>query len=179
MGDAFRRSSPCDLPPLTPASPRPCRRRIQKSPPFRDSKRIRSSVPLHLVGSADCHRVFPKSFYVGLGMVQYILLRKHLGAIPSIFFIPDNTVSEWNRPRLGHLQIPTIFQMRRPAQPVPFTPFGDRRLPLLPLPSNGNRNSQPAPWLTPFQFSEEFCLHGGRRPRSRYPRGQSPKVVAL
>ena len=46
--------------------------------------------------------------------------------------------------------------MRRPAQPVPSAPFGDRRLPLLPPPTNGNRHSQPASWITPSQINEEF-----------------------
>ena len=46
--------------------------------------------------------------------------------------------------------------MQRPAQPVPVTPFGDWCLLLLPFPSNGNRNSQTAPWLIPSLFSEDF-----------------------
>ena len=49
----------------------------------------------------------------------------------------------------------TICQMWRPAQPVPIAPFGDWRLPLIPLPSNGYRHSQLAPWLTPLRLSED------------------------
>ena len=81
-GDAFQSSSPCDLPPHAPAPLRPCRGQTQKSAHFRDSKRLRYSVPRHLVGSADYHRFFPQIFYVGLGMVRYVLLLKHLGTIP-------------------------------------------------------------------------------------------------
>ena len=49
-----------------------------------------------------------------------------------------------------------ICQLRRPAQPVPAKTFRDWRLPLLPHPTNGNRHSQPAPWTTPSQRSEDF-----------------------
>ena len=132
-GDAFRRSSPCDLPPLEPDSPRPCRGSIQEIPPCRDSKRLRSFVPRHLVGSANCHQVSPQRFHIGLGMVRYLLLRKHLGTIPPIVFIPNKTASACNMPRRGHLRLPKICQLQRPAQSVPVSLFGDRRLPILPL----------------------------------------------
>ena len=151
--DTFQRSALCDLPPHAPAPLRPHRGRIQNIPPCPDSKRLRSSVPHHLVRSASCHRVFPQSFYVGLCMAQYILLGKHLGTIPSISPIPDDNASECNWLRRGHLQLPTICQLLRFSKSVPVTHFGDRRLPLLPLPINVNRNSQPVPWLTPLQFS--------------------------
>ena len=39
-GDTFQLSSPCNLLPHAPASQRPHRGRIQKSPPFWDSKRL-------------------------------------------------------------------------------------------------------------------------------------------
>ena len=41
-----------------------------------------------LLGRPIVIRFSLKSFYVGLGMVQYILLRKHLGIIPYIFPSP-------------------------------------------------------------------------------------------
>ena len=97
-----------------------------------------------------------KSFYVGLVMVQYVLLRKRLGIIPSILLVPDANALLWNIPRLGHLRTTTIFQLRRPAKPDPVAPFGDRRLPLLPLPLNENRHSQPSPWSTPSRFSKDY-----------------------
>ena len=134
--EAFLRSSLCGLPPLALASPRPRRGCTQKSPPFRDIKKIRSSVPHHLVGSDDCHRVYPQRLYLGLGMGQYVLLQKHLGKIPSIVFIPDNNSLAWNWPRRGHLRHLTIFQLRRTVQPVPASLFRDWCLPLIPLPSN-------------------------------------------
>ena len=37
---------------------------------------------------------FPLIFYVSLGMLQYVLLRKQLGTIPSIVPIPDYTALE-------------------------------------------------------------------------------------
>ena len=116
-------------------------------------------------------------------MVQYVLLRKHLGTIPSIVFIPDNTALVYNRPRQGHLQHPTIYQLRRPEQPVTASPFGDQYLPLLPPPSNGNRNSQPAPWLTTSRFSENFPGtdgedQGGKTPAADH-RTESSKAVKV
>ena len=156
QGDAFRRSSLYDIPPLAPAPPRPRRGHIQNIPPCWDKKRLQSSVPHHIAGSEDSHWVFRQSFYVGLVIVQYVLLRKHLGTIPSNIFIPDNTSSAWNRPQQGNLRHLTICQLRRLTQPVPALPFGDRCLPLLPPPLNGNWHSQLAPWLTPLRFSKEF-----------------------
>ena len=46
-GDAFRRSSLCDLPTIAPAPPRPRGGRIRKSPPCWDSKRLRLFIPRH------------------------------------------------------------------------------------------------------------------------------------
>ena len=98
-GKALQRSFLYNLPPLSPATLRPRRGRTQKSPPCRDNKLLQSSVSQHLFGSADCHRVFPKSCYVGLGMARYVLLQKHLVIIPFIVFIPDDTALAWNRPQ--------------------------------------------------------------------------------
>ena len=154
--DAFRRSLLCDLPPHAPATMRPRRCLVQKNSLCRDSKDIRSSVPNHLVGSAYWHLVFLQIFYVGLCMVQCVLLRKHLGTILLIFPIPDDTASEYNWPRRGHIELPTIYQLRRPVKSIPVAPFGDRHLPLLPLSLNRNRNSLPSPWFTPFRFSKVF-----------------------
>ena len=154
-GDTFRRSSLCDLPPQAPAPKIPLRGKIKKIPRCQDSKQLRSSVPRHLFGSADCHRFFPQSFYVGLVMVQYFLLRKHLGTILPISPIPDDTYSAWNWPRRGHLRLPTIYQPRRPPKSVPVAPFGDQRFPILPIPANENHHYQPAPWITPLIFIED------------------------
>ena len=38
----------------------------------------------------------------------------------------------------------------------PAESFGDWHLPLLPPPTNGNRHSKLAPWLTPLRLSEDF-----------------------
>ena len=149
QGGALQSSSPCDLPPHKPATKRPCRGQIQKIPPFWDRKRLQSSVPCHLVGSANCHRVFPQKLPRRLRYGAMILLRKHLGMIPLILLIPDATDLAWNLPQRGHLRLTTICQLRRPTKPDPVAPFGDLRLLLLPLPSDGNRDSQPAPWSTP------------------------------
>ena len=94
-------------------------------------------------------------------MVRYVLLRKRLGMIPTIFLVPDATASAWNWPRRGHLRPMTIFQLWRPAKPDPVVPFVDQCLPLLPLPLNRNRHSQPAPWSTPSQFSEDSLISEG------------------
>ena len=117
-------------------------------------------------------------------MVRYVLLRKHLGTILSIVFIPNNTTLAWNWPRRGHLQHPTICQLQRPAQPLPVATFGDRRLPFLPPPLNGNRESQPAPWLTPSRFSEEFPNmegkdQGGETPAADHSRDLSEAVKVV
>ena len=104
--------------------------------------------------------------------------------IPSTVFTPDNTDLEWNPPRRGNLQHPTVCKMWRPAQPGPAAPFGYRRLPLLPPPSNGNRHSQLAPWLTPSQFSEDFPntegeYQGGKTPAADHCRGSSEAVKVV
>ena len=122
-GEAFRRSSPCDLPPLAPAPPRPCGGCTRKSPPCRDSKRTRLFVPLHLVGSADCYCISPRSFYVSLGMVHFTLLQKHFGTILQNIFITKIAALAWDRPRQGHLWNMKNYQLRRPAQPVPAALF--------------------------------------------------------
>ena len=88
-GDAFRHSSLCDLPPHEPAPTRPCRGRIQKSPPCQDRKRLQSSVPRHLVGSADFHRVFP----------QKLLRRLMYGAIHFITQTPRDDPVDCPHPR--------------------------------------------------------------------------------
>ena len=151
-GDTFRRSSLCNLITLLSATPRPCIGRTQKSPPFRDNKRLQYFIPRHILGSADCHRFFFQSFYLGLGIVRYVLLQKHLVIIPFIVFIPDDTALAWNILQRVHLQHPTTCWMRRPTQPVRSTPSIDWRLPLLLPSSNGNWHSKPAPLFTPFQF---------------------------
>ena len=159
--DTFRRSSLCDLPPLAPSPPSPGGERIRKIPLCRDSKRLRLFVPRHLVSSADCYWVFPRSFYVSLCMVRFTLLQKHLETIPPNILITNIVALSWDRPRRGHLRNMTTYQLRRPAQPVPATHFRDRRLPLLPPPMNGNRHSKPTPWPTPLQRSEEFLNSEG------------------
>ena len=70
--DAFRRYSLCDLPPHKPATPRPRRGQFWKIPPCWDRKRLRSSVPRHLVRMADCYQVFPKNL---LRRLRYGALR--------------------------------------------------------------------------------------------------------
>ena len=103
-----------------------------------------------------------KSFYIGLGMARCVLLHKHLGTTPYIVPIPENTALAWNKPRQGHLRPTTIFQLWITAKPDPVEPFRDQHPPLLPLPSNGKRHSQLAPWHTPSRFSEESLnLEGG------------------
>ena len=148
-GDAFRRSSPCDLPPLVPAPPRPRGGSTRKSPTCRDSKKLRLLAPRHIVRSADCYWVFHRSFYVSLGMARFTLLRKHLRTIPPNIFITNIAASAWDKPQHRHLWYMRTHQLRRPTQPVPAAPFGDWRLPLLPPPTNENRHSKPAPWHTP------------------------------
>ena len=102
-----------------------------------------SDLPSHAISSGRpiFIRFSLKSFYVGLCMVRYILLRKHLGTIPPIVLIPEKSASAWNRPRWVHLRPTTICHICRPDKPDPVAPFGDWRLPLLPLPSDGNRHS--------------------------------------
>ena len=95
-----------------------------------------------------------KRFYVGLGMVQCVLLQTHLGMIPLIVLVPDAAALAWNRPRRGQLRHTEIYHLRRPSKPYPVAPFGDWRLPLRPLPSNRNWHSQPAPWSKSSQFRE-------------------------
>ena len=173
--DAFRRSSLCDVPPLLPSHPKTRRGRIQKSPPCWDRKRLRHSVLCNLIGPTNCHWVSPQISYISLGMVRCILLKKHLGTIPSIFLTLSNTALAWNRPWQGHLRHLTICQMWRPTQPVLAASFGDQRPPLLPPTTNGNRHSQPAPWLTPSGFSEEFLDtlgedQGGENPAADHSR---------
>ena len=113
-----------------------------------------SDLPPHAISSGRLiFNGFPPNL---IRKPRYGLLRiitKNLGTIPSIVFIPDNTALSWNRTQQGHLHDPTIFQLRSPAQPSSSAPFGDRCLPILPPPTNGNRYSQPAPWLTPLRLS--------------------------
>ena len=97
-----------------------------------------------------------RSFYVNLGMVRYRLLQKYLRTLPPIVLIANIAALAWNQPRQGHLRHTTIYQLRRPAQPVPATPSVYRRLPVLPPTTNGNRHSKPAPLLTPLRRSEYF-----------------------
>ena len=127
-GEAFWRSSLCYLPPHRTATLRPCRGRIRKSPPCRYHMRLQSSVPLHLIRKAGCHRVFAKKILRGLSMVHLVLLCKHLRTIPSILIFPDATASVCNRPRWDHLQHTTTCHLPRPAQPYRAVPFGDWRL---------------------------------------------------
>ena len=87
--DTFRRSSSYGLPPQKPATPRPCRGRIQKSLPCRDHKRLRSSAPRHLFGSADCHRFPP----------QKLLRRIRYGAIRIITKTPGDDPLNCPRPQ--------------------------------------------------------------------------------
>ena len=112
------------------------------------------SMPSYRVGRLSSF--FPQKLYLGLGMVRYILLRKHLGTILSIFPIPDDTASTWNWPQRWHIWLPTIWQLRRPEKQVPFAPFVDWGLSLLPFPQtetgtlnrrNGSRhcNSEKTP----------------------------------
>ena len=154
---------------------------IRKIPPCRDRKRLRSSVPCHLVGSADCHRVFP----------QKLLRRLRYGAIHLTTQTPrDDPVDcpcprrhclSVESPRRGNLRPTTICQLRRPAKPDPVAPFGDRRLPLLPLPLNRNRHSQPAPWSTPSRFREDYLDsegedQGGKTPAAGHRRELHSRV---
>ena len=95
-------------------------------------------------------------------MVRFTFLRKHLGTIPPNMLLTDIVASAWDRQRQGYLQQKTIHQLRRTAQAVPTTPFGNRRLPLLPPTANVKRHYKPAPWHTPSQWSEDFLnLEGG------------------
>ena len=67
----------------------PCRGRIQKIPPCRDRKHLQSSVPRHLVGSANCHWVLP----------QKLLRRLRYGAIHFITQTPRDDLVDCPHPR--------------------------------------------------------------------------------
>ena len=178
-GDAFRRSSLCDLPPLAPAYPSPRIGRIQNIPPFRESKRLGSSVPRHLVGSENFHQVFSQSFYVGLCMVRYILLRKHLGTISSICLHPRQhflgmesaatrtPLTPDNIPAAETCATSTRFTLRRSAPPSPPPSFEQK-----PALSTGAMAHA-------IEIQQRLSRHRGRRPRRRDPIGRSPQGVAL
>ena len=89
-------------------------------------------------------------------MVRFTYLRKHLGTIPPSFILTDIAASAWDRPRIRHLRQMTIRQLRRSAQAVPATPFGDRRRPLLHATANENWSHEPTPWPTPLQRNIDF-----------------------
>ena len=95
-------------------------------------------------------------FYVSLGMLRFTYFRKHLGKIPPSILLTDIDASAWDRPRRGNLRQSTICQLRRSAQAVPTTPFGDRRCPLLPSTANENWSYKPVPWPTPSWRSKDF-----------------------
>ena len=97
-----------------------------------------------------------QSFYVRIGMLHFIYLRKHLGMMPPSFFLTTIAASAWDMPRIGHLRKTTIRQLRRSAQAVPATPFGGRRRPLLPSTANENRSHKPTPWPMPLQRNKDF-----------------------
>ena len=178
-GDDFWRSSLCDLPPHAPAPPRLLEGRIQKSPTCRDRKWIRSPIPHHLVVSADCHQVFPQRFYVGLGMVQCVLLRKQLGTIPSISPIPDNTASACNWPRRGYLRLLKICQLQRPAKSVLVACI--RRL----VPPSPSTTIEQKTALSTSAMAHAITIQQiipwprRRRTTRQEPSGRSPQGVAL
>ena len=114
-----------------------------------------------LLGQLIVIRFYHKIFYIWLGMLRYVLLRKHLGTILLIVLVPNVTASSWNRSRRGYLWPTKICHLWRPAKPYPIVSFGDRRLLLLYLLSNGNRNYQLAPWSTPSGFSKYYLNSDG------------------
>ena len=75
-GDAFQRSSPCGLTPHKPATLRPRRGKIRNIPPCRDRKRLQSSVPRHLVGSADCRSILPQKLLRRLRYGEILITTK-------------------------------------------------------------------------------------------------------
>ena len=70
----------------------------KKSPPFRDYKRLQTSVPHHIVTLRPTTSHWEVRLPSGIlhkhlrrpSMMQYILLRKHLLTIPPKNLVPDN-----------------------------------------------------------------------------------------
>ena len=97
-----------------------------------------------------------RSFYVSFGMVRFTYLWKHLGTIPPSILLTNIAALEWDWQIKRHLRQTTICQLRRSAQVVPATHFGDRRRPLIPSTANENRSHKPTLWPTPLQRSKDF-----------------------
>ena len=121
-------------------------------------------------------------------MVRFNFLRKHLWTIPPSILLTDIAASSWDWPRRVHLKQTKIYQLRRSAQAVPATPFGDWCRPLLPSTANAwptpsrrskdlskSEDYKPAPWHTPSQRGEEFLKDPqSQRPTTSIVRGSVP-----
>ena len=112
-GDAFRRSSPCNLLSHSTATPTPCRGRLQKIPPCWYHMRLQSPVPHHFVGRFGSQDFLHKRLIRRPSMVQCVLIRNHLMTIPPIILVPNNTTSTWDHPKWGHLQITKHYERKR------------------------------------------------------------------
>ena len=117
-GDAFRRSSPCNLPPHRKATPTAHLAETASG----------SDHPSGTISSgSSAPRVFStNASYVGL-VVYYVLLRKRLPTIPSIILVPDNTALAWDHPRRVHLRIAWHYERKSNGWTVKHPWNGPRR----------------------------------------------------
>ena len=67
---------------------RPRRGRIRKIPPCQNRKRLRSSVSCHLVGSYNCHWIFP----------QKLIRRHRYGSLRPVMQTPRDDPVDFPRP---------------------------------------------------------------------------------
>ena len=116
---------------------------------------------------------------VRVSMVQYVLKRKYLGKILSIFLVPDATALAWNWPRQGHLwhttawQLPKSWEIRPPC-----TLWGS----VPPAPSPLIKRKPALPTVTivhDIVIKQIFPQLGGRISQRQDPRGWSQQGVTL
>ena len=113
------------------------------------------------------------------GFPPKLLRRLRYGEILIITKTPRDNPVDCLHPRRHCLGMESTAKRTPPTlNNLPAAPFRDRRLPLLPPPSNGDRHSKPAPWLTSLQFSEDFPgtegeKQGGKTRRTITARGRS------
>ena len=103
-GDAFRRSSMCNLPPHCMATPTPCIGRLREEPTLSGPQADPTICPTPSHQEVCLPSGFLHKRLCRHSMVRYILLCKHLLAIPLMVLVPNNTASAWDRPRRGHLR---------------------------------------------------------------------------
>ena len=178
-GDAFRRSSSCDLPPHEPATTRPHRGRIWKIPPCRDHKRLRSSVPRHLVGLADFHQDFPQKLLRTLSYCSIRFIAQTPGGDPVDCPRPRRHCFGVESAGTGapptHKNLPSV----ETCKTIPCCNLW-RLAPPAPSPSPERKPALPNDAMVgAIVIQNRFHRLGRIISRIQDPRGRSPQVVAL